>query len=589
MAGVTNNKSTTVRKRTPARAAYKRRPTTARRESGSKRKSGSKADRILLVSLVLIFASALLLLGWSYSRFHMGASNEKNLTRINLKEEARTTPKDSETSSEEETNQNVVLAEEMKLVDFPLGGMSLDEAATEIKDQEEKILSKLNLVKFTGGPEKIAKTPYQLGLRLDIDAIMKKAEEENGKGAGRNPVLNPVYKVDENVLAEAVEAIREEIDRPGMDAQATGFDPNTMQFTYSPEQEGMILDVEDTLSQLRKILEEEKFDRQISLKIERTPAGKSAQELSAAMGLVASATTPIMYYSEGRNHNVQLAADRISGTILQPGESFSYNNTIGPMTEMNGFALAGIQDEFGNDTLGVGGGLCQPSTTIYQAAVRAGMRIDVHHFHSTPVTYCPIGQDAMVTIGADLVFTNTTPYPYTIMAYFDGASLTFNFYGPARTDGIEYDLFVEELESEPLEGEPRFIKDETLAPGETEVRIAPRPVEHVKVYRKTYQNGVEIASELMYDHKYPGGTGVIAGNMESLPPQKTDETATASAGAETTDPLAYPSDSVPETEESVVLYYAYDEYGNLVPVYAAPTAPSYAQPTQPEVSYYYYP
>lgn len=571
MPGVKNSKSSSIRKRASAKTVYRGRPAHAHRETGSRRKSGRgsalKGDQILLAVLLVILTAALVLLVMSYTRYRMESANANSLTNIERTDS-------SADVSGDDGRGNKVLAAEMKINDFRLGGLSLADAAAEMKKQEENILSKLSLVKLTGGEKPISKTPYQLGLRLDIDRIMKKAEEENGKSVGRNPILQPVYKVDESALNEAVERIRKEVDQEGKDAEATGFDPASMQFTFSKEKEGRKLDVEDTRSQLRGLLQNENFDREIALKIERTPAGRTAEEMSAGLGLVASASTPIMYYSEGRNRNVQLAAERISGSILQPGESFSYNTTIGPMTEANGFVAAGIQDEFGNDAMGVGGGLCQPSTTLYQAAVRAGMQINVHNFHSTPVTYCPIGTDAMVTVGADLVFTNVSEYPYTIMAYFDGATLTFSFYGRVNPDGIEYDLYVEELESTPAEGDPRFIKDEKLAPGETEVRSEPRPFRHVKVYRKTYQNGVEIASELMYDHEYPGSTGAVAGNMDELPKSTTSGTAGGTADWPTGPdgqryaPTAPPQPTAEESGE--ILYYVYDAYGNLVPVYAQP-------------------
>ncbi len=137
------------------------------------------------------------------------------------------------------------------------------------------------------------------------------------------------------------------------------------------------------------------------------------------------------YYSGtyARNNNVQLAASRIDGYELMPGEEFSYDKTILPRTAANGYMAAPVY--VGNKVeSGMGGGICQPSSTLYCAALYANLEILERHNHSMLVSYLPAGLDATISQGAlDLRFRNNTPYPIKIAAQASGGALTFSIWG----------------------------------------------------------------------------------------------------------------------------------------------------------------
>ena len=143
-------------------------------------------------------------------------------------------------------------------------------------------------------------------------------------------------------------------------------------------------------------------------------------DLQKHVTLRASAATTISYKSEeGRTNNIRRAFQLISGTILQPGETFSFNKLVGERSTDNGFYEA---DEYayGEITRGVGGGVCQASSTVYQAAVAAGMQITKREQHSLPVNYTDMGLDATVYWSKnrkiDFAFKNTSDGPVYIAA-----------------------------------------------------------------------------------------------------------------------------------------------------------------------------
>lgn len=133
--------------------------------------------------------------------------------------------------------------------------------------------------------------------------------------------------------------------------------------------------------------------------------------------------------TEERKHNISLATDSIDGTIVDVGGEFSFNRTVGVRTEQRGYKTAKIIVG-GKFTDGVGGGVCQVSTTLYNAALLAGLEILEYHPHSLPVSYIAPSFDAMVnSYSADLKFKNNTDNPVIIFARADGATLTVEILG----------------------------------------------------------------------------------------------------------------------------------------------------------------
>jgi vancomycin resistance protein YoaR len=135
-------------------------------------------------------------------------------------------------------------------------------------------------------------------------------------------------------------------------------------------------------------------------------------------------TTEFSPDAANRNHNITLAAKAINGVAVRPGEVFSYNETVGPTSKARGYKLSQIFKN-GRKLKGYGGGVCQVSSTLYNAVDAAGMQIVERHPHSRKVSYVPPGRDAATSYGSsDFKFKNTQPYPIVIEAATTASSVT---------------------------------------------------------------------------------------------------------------------------------------------------------------------
>jgi len=127
---------------------------------------------------------------------------------------------------------------------------------------------------------------------------------------------------------------------------------------------------------------------------------------------------------EGRDTNIRLASESINQSIVQAGEEFSFNKAVGPTTEKNGFELAMIYVN-GEKDEGYGGGVCQVSSTLFNAAESAGMTIVERHDHSLPVTYVEAGKEAATSYGVkDFRFINELDYPVMIESHVSDGEIT---------------------------------------------------------------------------------------------------------------------------------------------------------------------
>ena len=149
---------------------------------------------------------------------------------------------------------------------------------------------------------------------------------------------------------------------------------------------------------------------------------------------LATATT---YYNGGqtaRTTNVRLAAEHCDGLILNPGEEFSYNDAVGERTAARGFRSAIIFEE-GREVDGLGGGICQTSSTIYMAVLRADLKVTERHYHMFQVSYTPVSQDATVAWGSkDFRFVNNTAYPVKLDISCGGGAITVRIIGTKAND-----------------------------------------------------------------------------------------------------------------------------------------------------------
>ena len=198
----------------------------------------------------------------------------------------------------------------------------------------------------------------------------------------------------------------------------------------------------------------------------------SAPRLASAEdtnGLVASFTTHYGDSSDGRKHNIALAARLIDGTVILPEDEFSFNDTVGARTEERGFRTAYVIQD-GEYVEGTGGGVCQVSTTLYNCALLAGLVVTRSRPHSLPVGYVAPSFDAMVSSESDLRFANILPAPITLRMYADGNYLR------AEIRGVPSGISVRRrsVTLETLPAKTTYIDDPTLPAGSETVESTGR-------------------------------------------------------------------------------------------------------------------
>jgi len=215
-----------------------------------------------------------------------------------------------------------------------------------------------------------------------------------------------------------------------------------------------------------------------------------------------------------RASNIRLAARKINGYIVFPGQTFSFNETVGPRDKAHGFkeALEIVDGEF---VPGIGGGVCQVSSTLYNAALLANMTIVERYNHSKPLGYVPMGRDATVVYGVlDLKFSNNTNTPIMIMAQTVDDQLHVGIFGqkpPAQS--VELATLEQKVIPPSITKKP----DSELFLGETKVVKQGKPGYEVTTARIVYVNGREVKREIVSRDRYlPEDTIVMVG--AKLPP-----------------------------------------------------------------------
>lgn len=196
-------------------------------------------------------------------------------------------------------------------------------------------------------------------------------------------------------------------------------------FEYKTASPGYAVDEEKTINRLFLSLNG-KYTT-VNVAFRQVEADVQIEDLKAINVLRSSFSTKVTG-SQSRRFNVKLAAERISGATVMPGETFSFNETVGKRTLQNGFKEA-VVISYGEYAKGVGGGVCQVSTTLYNAVLVAGLTVLRAVPHSLRPSYVAAGFDAMVSDYTDFVFRNDLEHPVYLSAGFDGKNVWVKIYG----------------------------------------------------------------------------------------------------------------------------------------------------------------
>ena len=359
--------------------------------------------------------------------------------------------------------------------------------------------------KFTYDTEKIVSEAYAFGRGGSKFVRYQKVKELQFN----KRVYKITATVDESSIADAVKKLKKKINVPAIQPHVSKFTPGAKkQFRFVEGQTGITCDDEDLENQITAFLKDDEEQGTIIAKVSETPMKYTLKEVKQNTKLVSTYSTVSTNNVNG-NHNMALALSKINGMILNPGDVFSFNKTTGDSTSgINGFRPAGAISN-GRAVTEYGGGICQASTTMYGASVRADLKIDERHNHTWPSTYVPIGQDASINYPtADLKVKNDKKFPIYIQAYMTGATLTIKMYGeqPKEYDKIE----VTSQQTATINpGPTQTINTSALPKGKTEVERPAKIGKRASAFKIYYKNGKVIKSTALFSSYYPPVSGII--------------------------------------------------------------------------------
>lgn len=364
------------------------------------------------------------------------------------------------------------------------------------------------------------------------------------------PVRIPlVYQFDQTVVWQRVYLFARSFDLEPRSAIATGFNVRERKFEISEQVLGRRMNSLQAANSAVEILRDGKYGKTIELEADILEEGYDAASIAAATGHVSTAKTYAYAVNVNRDINIDLICKTINGLVLQPGEVFSFNGYIGERTAAKGYKEAGGISQ-GILVEELGGGICQPNTTLCHAVLKAGLEIVERHPHSWPSTYAPIGLDATVSWrGPDFKFRNNTNYPLAIVAWYDKPAVNVQIYGMLLEDGVTISLDSAIVEEVPIP-EPEIIErlNEELEPGEKDVVRDPYIGRRTVAWRIWKKDGKVIEREEIFRSYYRPLQGIVEYGPEPEPdPEETTET----LPPEETTTETEPAETEPEpTEET---------------------------------------
>lgn len=317
--------------------------------------------------------------------------------------------------------------------------------------------------------------------------------------------------------------IKAAIDTPAVNAELIAFDPSLpYPFDISDEAYGRSLDTEPIKQKLYQMVSTMESGS-VELIPDRVEPTVRKADLMKSYMLRSYASTPIDKHStDDRNNNIRRAFEFINGYQLEPGKTFSFNGVVGERTPENGFFPA-IEYVYGEHVEGYGGGVCQASTTLYQAAVCAGLQILKREPHSDKVSYTDLGKDATVywfgKRRIDLTFRNNTDSTIYIVAAVKQDSsnkkrlnATVAIYGQDMGD-VRYEIESEITETIPAPFNPVYKKDTngTYVTYKDQQESVSKAKEGyvVKSYLVEYTSGVQTNRKLLYTDRYDEKAEII--------------------------------------------------------------------------------
>ena len=416
----------------------------------------------------------------------------------------------------------------VSVLGIDLGGQSKSAARTAISTAADAIVAE-SVVTIKLGEDSYSIKGSEVSLSYNIENVLDNALAYKPPEKGTSDVVDVTQSVSDNIftydkatLTRAVENIAAKFDIQPVDAvgkPAMSAD-HTVTFEYQQDQNGRALDVAATTEKIESIFDRGIYTAQIDGIYNSVQATITAAMLSEEIGVRGSFTTRYATIGktsedtkvvENRVFNIHKASDIINGCMVPPGEVWSFNTYVGPRTVPGGWKEAkGIA--YGKEyVMQAGGGICQVSTTLYNALQQSKVTVTDRQAHSIPSDYVDHGLDATVDYATnlDLKFKNDTGAPLYLFVYYEDVDgrhredITFIIYGKPLENGVTYEMR-SVTTNEKKRTDVKYSEDPTIPRGYKVVTTEARSSYEAEVYLDKYLSGVLMDSQYLYTDKYAG-------------------------------------------------------------------------------------
>jgi vancomycin resistance protein YoaR len=322
------------------------------------------------------------------------------------------------------------------------------------------------------------------------------------KALGKKVVLPLHYTINEEALKEELVKIASEVDIKEQDARIS---IENDQISVIGEVNGKKINIEKTLDTVKESIKYAKHD-DINLILETAVPKVTKEKLSSVNTLLGEYTTTFNAGVYGRSENIRLATSSINDVLLEPQETLSFNDSTGMRNPKNGYKSAPVIVN-GEIEQGLGGGVCQVSSTLFNAGALSGLKIVERSNHSIPSSYVALGRDAVVDYGnLDLKIQNNFQSPVYIVSGVSGNKIIIKVYGNKSDKADEVKLFAVVNGSIPRK--TKTVKSGKATNGRDGIRAT--------TYRVIVKNGNE-TKEVLSSNYYPPKARVVVVNPVANP------------------------------------------------------------------------
>lgn len=464
-----------------------------------------------------------------------------------------------------------IICNNIYIGDVDVSGMNAKEAKAALKEK----VAEYQAIKVTLMAEeaKVDVTLGDLGFYMkDTKKLVKNAVSYGKEGSvwsrysdikeleESKKVIQSAYAVDAAAVEKVITEKMPELENGAKDATITRSNGT---FVFTDEVKGVAIDTTESVKAIETYFNgkwsKEGGKIQLVTKIDEPKVTKA--QLQEVKDLLGTFTTTCGT-GGGRVQNIITGAKHINGAVLMPGEEYSANAAMEPYTTENGFTEAGSYEN-GKVVQSMGGGICQVSSTLYNAVILAELEIVERAAHSMLVSYVEPSMDAAIAGDfKDLKFKNNTETPIYIEGYVSGGKITFNVYGKETRSASREVKFVSEVVSSTPAGEKFVASGDPV--GTIKKASSGYTGMKAKLWKVVYENGVEVSREVVNNSGYRASEAVfnvgtasdnaeaaaIVGNAIASNDRATIEAAVAQAQALITAasaPVATPEATTPET------------------------------------------